>query len=106
MASDTPLRTIKTVLHTLTTIFGDQVLTFVGLIENADKTELWAYLMKVLMNTGGQPTLNLAEHRPRPEGASPTAGKHTLAEIFKKIGTKENTKEVGWGIGEWNQFDI
>ncbi|KAF0310307.1 Cytoskeleton-associated protein 5 [Amphibalanus amphitrite] len=104
MASDTPLRTVKTVLHSLASIFGYQVLTFVGLIENADKTELWAYLMKVLTTTGGEATLKLTEDARQPgAGASaspsPAGGKFSkstydqLSEIFKKIGTKENTKE-------------
>ena len=105
MASDTPLRTVKTVLHSLATTFGYQVLTYVGLIENPDKTELWAYLMKVLTTTGGEPSLKLTDDvRQRSAGASPSPSpgggklsKNTydqLSEIFKKIGTKENTKEV------------
>ena len=109
MASDTPLRTVKTVLHSLATTFGYQVLMYVGLIENADKTELWAYLMKVLTTTGGEPSLKPADQdssssRQRSEGVSPSpspsgskfskATYDQLSEIFKKIGTKENTKEV------------
>lgn len=124
-ASDTPLRTVKTVLHSLATIFGYQVLSKVGLIENAHRTELLAYLVKVVSSTGGEPTLKLtapasaalSDRTQMQAGGTSTSssspaqkpsGKRThdqLSEIFKMIGSKENTKEVGGGGSWWKRDD-
>ena len=46
--SDTPLRTIKTVIHNLCKIYGNSILTYLNKIENVQGSELQKYLTKQL----------------------------------------------------------
>ncbi|XP_042874347.1 cytoskeleton-associated protein 5-like isoform X2 [Penaeus japonicus] len=105
--SDTPLRTIKTVIHTLCKVYGTNILSHFSKIENAQGSELHKYLTKTLKkpkteDDGGvgdsnrlaaaQVTSDSAESVKSPKRLSKTAH-NTLSEIFRKIGSKENTKE-------------
>ncbi|KAK8725453.1 hypothetical protein OTU49_010866 [Cherax quadricarinatus] len=105
--SDTPLRTIKTVIHTLCRVYGTTILSHFSKIDNAHGSELHKYLTKVLKKSkteddGGigdsnrlaaaQVTNDSVESGKSPKRLSKTAH-NTLSEIFRKIGSKENTKE-------------
>ncbi|XP_064115377.1 cytoskeleton-associated protein 5-like isoform X2 [Macrobrachium nipponense] len=105
--SDTPLRTIKTVIHTLCKTYGTTILSHFSKIENAHGSELHKYLSKTLKkpktdDDGGagdsnrlaaaQGTTDSQDSVKSPKRLSKTAH-NTLSEIFRKIGSKENTKE-------------
>ncbi|XP_042209857.1 cytoskeleton-associated protein 5-like isoform X2 [Homarus americanus] len=105
--SDTPLRTIKTVIHTLCKVYGTTILSHFSKIDNAHGSELHKYLTKALKkpkteDDGGigdsnrlaaaQVSNDSAESGKSPKRLSKTAH-NTLSEIFRKIGSKENTKE-------------
>lgn len=96
--SDQPLRTIKTILYSLAKQKGNKILSHTGLIEGNSEVE--AYLHKVLKDgVAGQNARNeeISENaRQSSSSKSKRMSKSThdmLAEIFKKIGSKENTKE-------------
>lgn len=115
--TDMPLRTIKTILHSLAKIKGNRILGHLSLIEPNDHSEVEGYLRKVLRtsvdtemvsntnsrneqlngnvdNASGQ---SLSSEGAEPGQKSPRRISRTvhdtLADIFKKIGSKENTRE-------------
>ncbi|KAK7077046.1 hypothetical protein SK128_006637 [Halocaridina rubra] len=105
--SDTPLRTIKTVIHTLCKTYGTTILSHFSKIENAHGSELHKYLTKTLKKpkseedcgagdsnrlAAAQVTNESQESIKSPKRLSKSAH-NTLSEIFRKIGSKENTKE-------------
>ncbi|XP_078586783.1 cytoskeleton-associated protein 5-like isoform X4 [Branchiostoma floridae x Branchiostoma japonicum] len=113
--SDMPLRTIKTVLHLLAMIKGNKIFSHMTLIDNPQDSEVEGYLKRVLKSSKGKSSAGQnkpkhneqmngtaekeeAENMPE-ESSKPTPRKMNprtndmLAEIFKKIGNKENTKE-------------
>ena len=109
--SDTPVRTVKTVVHSLTKLMGDAVLDHLGSIRDPENSELVPYLKKLLSNgIGKENTENNGQLQPgdpnnmqssnrafAAKKAIPRFSKsdhETLAEIFKKIGQKEQTKQV------------
>ncbi|XP_070200256.1 cytoskeleton-associated protein 5-like isoform X2 [Littorina saxatilis] len=96
--SDQPLRTIKTILHSLAKQKGNKILSHTGLIDSNSEVE--AYLHKVLKDgVGGNNARNDEMSENARQGSSSKSkrlSKSThdmLVEIFKKIGSKENTKE-------------
>ncbi|KAL8599784.1 hypothetical protein ACOMHN_052297 [Nucella lapillus] len=97
-ANDQPLRTIKTVLHSLAKQKGNKILSHTGLIDSNSEVE--AYLHKVLKDgVAGNNARNEEMSEMAKQGSSSKSkrlSKSThdmLVEIFKKIGSKENTKE-------------
>merc|ERR1719507_369479 len=115
--SDTPVRTVKTVVHTLTKLMGDAVLDPLGLIKKPENSELVPYLRKLLSNgigkentenNGQQADSNNMQASNKTtfavKKAIPRFSKsdhETLAEIFKKIGHKEQTQQ---GLQELYNF--
>ncbi|XP_078348745.1 cytoskeleton-associated protein 5-like isoform X2 [Oculina patagonica] len=116
-ADDTPLRTIKTVLYTLGKLKKQEILGCLGLIDDPDSSEVAAYLRKIL-KTGGRRENHLNgsdSTTPRkssvPDLLMGVDGGHKLqtkekindklAEIFAKIGSKENTRA---GLAELYDF--
>lgn len=98
--NDHPLRTIKTVLHSLAKQKGNKILSHTGLIDSGENSEVEAYLHKVLKDgVAGNNARNEEVTADSSRGSSSKSkrlSKSThdmLAEIFKKIGSKENTKE-------------
>ncbi|XP_045137048.1 cytoskeleton-associated protein 5-like isoform X2 [Portunus trituberculatus] len=105
--SDTPLRTIKTVIYTLSKAYGHSILGHFSKIENAQGSELHKYLTKSLKkpkteDDGGVGDSNrlAAAQVSNESGDSVKSPKrlsksehNILSEIFRKIGSKENTKE-------------
>lgn len=100
--NDLPLRTIKTIIHSMTKLKGAKILSHLGQIDAGEASELKTYIQKVLKNEGTlHPEAEVngtAEDNKTPRSASKSRrlSKTThdmLTEIFKKIGSKENTKE-------------
>jgi len=128
---DTPMRTVKTIMHTLVKAKGDAVLDNLTKVPDPQNSELVPYLRK-LLNSGVGGKENVGENNggaanngggggggiPRPVGVSsggsassssssrlPTriskSDHDQLAEIFRKIGDKEQTKQ---GLQELKNF--
>lgn len=95
--NDLPLRTVKTVLHSLVKLKGAKIIQHMGSIESAENSEVKAYLQKILHNDpNAKNEWNEEQKTPRSTQKPKKLNKNThdvLAEIFKKIGSKENTRE-------------
>jgi len=114
-ADDTPLRTIKTILYTLGKLKKQEILGCLSLIDDPESSEVAAYLKKILKTGNRQnPDVNGSEattpHKSSgsvPDllmGVDSTKKEKIndkLAEIFAKIGSKENTRE---GLAELYDF--
>ncbi|CAI9583121.1 unnamed protein product [Staurois parvus] len=103
--SELPMRTLKTLLHTLCKLKGSKIMDHLGMIENKNESELEAHLLRVMKHsmdgTGSKMDKETEKGASRTEKASkPNVGDY-LAEIFKKIGSKENTKE---GLAELYEY--
>lgn len=128
-SSDTPLRTIKTTLYHLVKAKGEDVTKHLGLIPNIQESDLNFYLNKMINLDKGEGAprhrSNRSSHRvgnlESPEGihqgghdirknkASPLRhlprnSHDALAEIFKKIGDKEHTKDGLLELYEFQQI--
>merc|ERR1719189_2831491 len=128
--SDTPLRTVKTVLHAMVKVRGDAILDHLTRINDPHTSELVAYLRKLVNNGVGKENANAASNDitrngnnrsqiPSSIGGTGITGSGTgvnsggkiprftksdhdaLAEIFRKIGQKELTKQ---GLQELYNF--
>ncbi|XP_034541415.1 cytoskeleton-associated protein 5 isoform X2 [Notolabrus celidotus] len=108
LKSDVPHRTLKTLLHTLCKLTGVKILDHLSMIENRNESELEAHLRRVVKFSG-----NLSGHksdRGNEKGCmhmddrmSKAKVSDILSEIFKKIGSKENTKEGLTELYEYKQ---
>ncbi|XP_068460139.1 cytoskeleton-associated protein 5 isoform X2 [Clinocottus analis] len=108
LKSDVPHRTLKTLLHTLCKLTGAKILDHLSMIENRNESELEAHLRRVVKHTGNLSGL-------KSDRGNEKSGLHTedrmskakvsdiLSEIFKKIGSKENTKEGLTELYEYKQ---
>jgi len=101
MADDTPIRTIKTVIHTLVQELGEDILQSIDRIPNPDTSELVAYIRKLLANgvakakkgTSAAAAPVADEGSAKKKSARFSNSDHeALADIFKKIGQKELSK--------------
>ncbi|XP_036150006.1 protein mini spindles [Monomorium pharaonis] len=97
--SDTPLRTVKTVLHSMTRVKGSLILNHLTLINNTNESELQAYLIRLIaslkpeeVNAATKVTPKLNNVGKTPKHLSKST-RQQLAEIFKKIGSKEHMQE-------------
>jgi cytoskeleton-associated protein 5 len=116
--SDTPVRTVKTVLHTLTKYKGEEILDHLTRIQDPENSELVAYLRKLLNSGIGKENSANGTEAESSGSAIDTNNKQqaqkskaaqrfsksdheTLADIFKKIGQKELTKQ---GLQELYNF--
>ena len=112
---DTPIRTIKTIIHTLVRLQGDAILSHLGSIDNIKDSELEPYLKKILKNgvskekdsLGKQSGSELAISAPEKKDV-PTktrrlskSSQETLTAIFRKIGSKEQSQEV---VLQWEKL--
>ncbi|XP_059831965.1 cytoskeleton-associated protein 5 isoform X3 [Hypanus sabinus] len=106
MKSDLPMRTQKTLLHTLCKLLGPKIMDHLTLIENKNESELEAHLRRVTKQSmalsGGKTDSETEKRGSTIEGKESKAKiSETLAEIFKKIGSKENTRE---GLAELYEY--
>ncbi|XP_076663727.1 msps cytoskeleton-associated protein 5 isoform X2 [Andrena cerasifolii] len=97
--SDIPLRTIKTVLHSMTRVKGSTILSHLTRINNTNESELHSYLMRLIaafkrdeINTNPSTTMKSSNSGKTQEHLSKFTHQQ-LSEIFKKIGSKEHTQE-------------
>lgn len=98
--TDTPLRTVKTVLHTMVKLRGPQIMDNVRSVRGAGpESELYTYAQKLLKHLKAVDPTSGTEHR-KEAPATPvkqrqlTKNTHDqLTEIFKKIGTQSETNE-------------
>ncbi|NXC96613.1 CKAP5 protein, partial [Certhia familiaris] len=103
--SEFPIRTLKTLLHTLCKLKGPKILDHLTMIDNKNESELEAHLCRVMkhsMEQSGKADKDTEKGASRiEEKASKAKVNDILAEIFKKIGSKENTKE---GLAELYEY--
>ncbi|XP_076386663.1 msps cytoskeleton-associated protein 5 isoform X2 [Megachile rotundata] len=97
--SDTPLRTIKTVLHGMTRVKGSTILSHLTRINNTNESELHSYLIRLIatfkadeINTNPKTSTKLSSTGKTQEHLSKFTHQQ-LSAIFKKIGSKEHTQE-------------
>ncbi|XP_020296342.1 protein mini spindles isoform X2 [Pseudomyrmex gracilis] len=96
---DTPLRTVKTVLHSMTRVKGSSILNHLTLINNTNESELHAYLIRLIASLKPDEINATAKVTPKANNVSRTqkhlskSTRQQLAEIFKKIGSKEHMQE-------------
>ncbi|XP_062973560.1 cytoskeleton-associated protein 5 isoform X2 [Elgaria multicarinata webbii] len=104
--SEFPIRTLKTLIHTLCKLKGPKILDHLTMIDNKNESELEAHLCRVMKHsldqTGSKSDKGTEKGASRIDEKSPKAKVNDiLAEIFKKIGSKENTKE---GLAELYEY--
>ncbi|RVE72144.1 hypothetical protein OJAV_G00059000 [Oryzias javanicus] len=106
--SDLPHRTLKTLLHSLCKLTGAKILDHLSMIENRNESELEAHLRRVVKHTGN--LSGVKSDRGNEKGGLRTEDRMSkakvsdiLTEIFKKIGSKENTKE---GLTELYEYKL
>ncbi|XP_026643480.1 cytoskeleton-associated protein 5 isoform X1 [Microtus ochrogaster] len=104
--SEFPIRTLKTLLHTLCKLKGPKILDHLTMIDNKNESELEAHLCRMMKHSMDQS--GSKSDKETEKGASRIDEKSSkakvndfLAEIFKKIGSKENTKE---GLAELYEY--
>ena len=105
---DTPMRTVKTAIHTLVKQQGEAILSSLGRIQDPQASELMPYIRKLLNSGVGEdaaPGGPAADNNNSNNGsvAGSTEKKkmprftkcdhEALVDIFKKIGQKELTKQ-------------
>ncbi|XP_017785300.1 PREDICTED: cytoskeleton-associated protein 5 [Nicrophorus vespilloides] len=92
-AVDTPLRTVKTVIHSMAKIKGASIMIHLTKVPNTNDSEMETYMLKLLKS------LKIEEVKAVPLKTdsgrrSLSRSTHTqLTEIFQKIGSKEETTE-------------
>ncbi|XP_058623007.1 cytoskeleton-associated protein 5 isoform X2 [Onychostoma macrolepis] len=108
LKSDVPHRTLKTLLHTLCRLTGAKILDHMSMIENRNESELEAHLRRVVKHSANLSGLKTDKNTEK--GALRSDDKlikakvsDILSEIFKKIGSKENTKEGLTELYEYKQ---
>ncbi|XP_008189868.1 protein mini spindles isoform X2 [Acyrthosiphon pisum] len=94
--SDTPLRTCKTVLHTMVKIRSDKVLESLDSPEFPKDSEMVVYIHKLLRHLNSEP-------RPESSKRKHRTPYDELSDIFQQIGQHENTDE---GIQQLHRFKI
>ncbi|XP_048856026.1 cytoskeleton-associated protein 5-like isoform X1 [Brienomyrus brachyistius] len=108
LKSDVPHRTLKTLLHTLCRLTGAKILDHLSMIENKNESELESHLRRVVKHSsslsGFKSDRGTEKGTIRPdEKMSKAKVSDILSEIFKKIGSKENTKEGLTELYEYKQ---
>jgi len=108
-SDDTPMRTVKTVIHTLVKCQGEGILSSLGRIQDQQKSELVPYIRKLLSSgigtenghNGAVGKSGSAEKKKMPRFTK--SDHEALVEIFKKIGQKDLTKV---GLQELYNFKV
>ncbi|XP_029289078.1 cytoskeleton-associated protein 5 isoform X2 [Cottoperca gobio] len=108
LKSDVPHRTLKTLLHTLCKLTGAMILDHLSMIENRNESELEAHLRGVVKHSGNLSGLKSDRGNEKTglrteDRMSKAKVSDILSEIFKKIGSKENTKEGLTELYEYKQ---
>uniref|UniRef100_A0A3P9MBE4 Cytoskeleton associated protein 5 n=1 Tax=Oryzias latipes TaxID=8090 RepID=A0A3P9MBE4_ORYLA len=108
LKGDLPHRTLKTLLHSLCKLTGAKILDHLSMIENRNESELEAHLRRVVKHTGNLSGMKSDRGNEKSglrteERMSKAKVSDILTEIFKKIGSKENTKE---GLTELYEYKL
>ncbi|MEQ2172036.1 Cytoskeleton associated protein 5 [Goodea atripinnis] len=108
LKTDVPHRTLKTLCHTLCKLTGAKILDHLSMIENRNESELEAYLRRAVKHSGNLSGMkNDRGNEKTTHGMDDRMSKakvsDILSEIFKKIGSKENTKEGLTELYEYKQ---
>ncbi|XP_029992066.1 cytoskeleton-associated protein 5 isoform X3 [Sphaeramia orbicularis] len=108
LKSDVPHRTLKTLLHTLCKLTGAKILDHLSMIENRNESELEAYLRRTVKHSGNLSGVKSDRGNEKTglhpdDRMSKAKVSDILSEIFKKIGSKENTKEGLTELYEYKQ---
>ncbi|XP_047200652.1 cytoskeleton-associated protein 5 isoform X2 [Girardinichthys multiradiatus] len=108
LKTDVPHRTLKTLCHTLCKLTGAKILDHLSMIENRNESELEAYLRRAVKHSGNLSGMkNDRGNEKATHGMDDRMSKakvsDILSEIFKKIGSKENTKEGLTELYEYKQ---
>uniref|UniRef100_A0A665WD42 Cytoskeleton associated protein 5 n=1 Tax=Echeneis naucrates TaxID=173247 RepID=A0A665WD42_ECHNA len=108
LKSDVPHRTLKTLLHTLCKLTGAKILDHLSMIDNRNESELEAHLRRVVKHSGNLSGLKSDRGNEKSglrmeDRMSKAKVSDILSEIFKKIGSKENTKEGLTELYEYKQ---
>uniref|UniRef100_G3PLZ9 Cytoskeleton associated protein 5 n=1 Tax=Gasterosteus aculeatus aculeatus TaxID=481459 RepID=G3PLZ9_GASAC len=108
LKSDVPHRTLKTLLHTLCKLKGAEILDHLSMIENRNESELEAHLRRSVKHNGNLSGLKRDRGNEKTglcteDRMSKAKVSDILTEIFKKIGSKENTKEGLTELYEYKQ---
>ncbi|XP_026802210.3 cytoskeleton-associated protein 5 isoform X5 [Pangasianodon hypophthalmus] len=108
LKSDVPHRTLKTLLHTLCKLTGAKILDHLSMIENRNESELEAHLRRVVKHSGNLSGLKSDQNSEKvalrsDDKVIKAKVSDILSEIFKKIGSKENTKEGLTELYEYKQ---
>uniref|UniRef100_A0A671SXT1 Cytoskeleton-associated protein 5-like n=1 Tax=Sinocyclocheilus anshuiensis TaxID=1608454 RepID=A0A671SXT1_9TELE len=104
LKSDVPHRTLKTLLHTLCRLTGAKILEHMSMIENRNESELEAHLRRVVKHSANLSGLKSDKSTEKGDDKVIKAKvSDILSEIFKKIGSKENTKEGLTELYEYKQ---
>nr|XP_040018172.1 cytoskeleton-associated protein 5-A isoform X2 [Gasterosteus aculeatus aculeatus] len=108
LKSDVPHRTLKTLLHTLCKLRGAEILDHLSMIENRNESELEAHLRRSVKHNGNLSGLKSDRGNEKTglcteDRMSKAKVSDILTEIFKKIGSKENTKEGLTELYEYKQ---
>ncbi|KAM9377134.1 LOW QUALITY PROTEIN: cytoskeleton-associated protein 5 [Pholidichthys leucotaenia] len=108
LKNDIPHRTLKTLLHTLCKLTGAKILDHLSMIENRNESELEAHLRRVVKHSGNLSGVKSDRGNEKSglrtdDRMSKAKVSDILSEIFKKIGSKENTKEGLTELYEYKQ---
>uniref|UniRef100_A0A4W5P5E2 Cytoskeleton associated protein 5 n=1 Tax=Hucho hucho TaxID=62062 RepID=A0A4W5P5E2_9TELE len=95
LKTDMPHHTLKILLHTLCRLEGPTILDHLSLIEDKSESELEAHLKRVVKSA--KTDRDTADTVPKSKDAE------VLGEIFKKISSKENSKEGVSKLWEFKQ---
>ena len=96
--SDTPQRTIKTLLHCLVSNEGESILEVTSKISDAESSEMVPYVKKLVAQGVGKDN---KKDQPVNNKKFSKSEHDALADIFKMIGNKEQTKQ---GLQELYNF--
>ncbi|XP_050682742.1 protein mini spindles [Leptidea sinapis] len=102
--SDTPYRTVKTLVHTLVKSKGSSITNHLTQIPDINESDLYPYLHKVLkqlklddkkeVDTGNTLAVNVSPNKALSAGRLPRHVHEELAHILKRIGSQEHKKEA------------
>lgn len=90
---DTPLRTVKTVLHSSTKIKGGTIMLHFGKIPNTSESEVETYILRILKSLKISEIQHIPVKQETPRRSLSRANHKMLTDIFQKIGNKDETKE-------------
>ncbi|XP_028287106.1 cytoskeleton-associated protein 5 isoform X2 [Parambassis ranga] len=101
LSSNLPHRTLKTLLHALVKYTGAKILDHMSMIENRNESDLEASLRRIVKLSGN--LSGVKRDHEKDDRVSKAKASDILTEIFKKIGSKENSREGLTELYEYKQ---